>query len=107
MLASVSWGARHLLNEPSLLVDLLKAGGIGAIAVGAIFLLFREPLRRMVFPNIPARQVSFLIIAILFCLSSFGMVALILNYVSGLNYKPVIACKSPFPPPVMKEVETD
>lgn len=90
-----------------MLVDLLKIGGIGALVVGAIFLLFREPLRRIVFPNIPARQASLIIISILFCLWSLGMAALILGSIRCNDPPPVIACKSPFPPSVMQEVETD
>jgi len=90
-----------------ILLAFLKAGGITALVIGVIYLLFRQPLKRALL-NIPLQRRASVVLSVLFCLWSIAVLSTVLAYLAGrCPPPPVLACKSPFPAPEVKESETN
>lgn len=60
-----------------MLVELLKIGGVTALVVGVMFLLYREVLRLEIFPMLSKKQTFQLLMLLIILVWSLAMYALI------------------------------
>jgi hypothetical protein len=66
------------VDPSSLLLTVGKFAGIGGIALGVLLLIFREVIRKNIFPNLAQVQgyrIIRLIVVLTFCIAAFGIAA--------------------------------
>lgn len=65
--------------DSDILLQLLKVGGVGALAIGAVYLLFKEPIRKIAFPQLEAKQAYTIVLVVLFAIWSLAMVGVVMQ----------------------------
>jgi hypothetical protein len=66
------------MDSPSLLLTVGKIAGIGGIALGVVLIIFREVIRKNIFPNLAQVQgfrIIRLIVVLTFCIAALGVAA--------------------------------
>ncbi|WCD77871.1 hypothetical protein [Pseudomonas sp. TUM22785] len=61
----------------NLLIDLAKVAGLAGLAVGAATLVFREVIRKRIFPMLPPRQAYRLLRIIVFAAWSIAIIGIV------------------------------